>query len=351
MAGVLFPAEARNSSPQLPDRHWGPPSFLFNGYQGLFPGGKAAGHEADHSAPSSAEVKNGGAIPPLRRMSSWHNASFIKRKDNFTVTLRTLEVIYTTWRSRFIDQTMLESCMSKAFCCYKSRCWAELALALCFLNTIYKSTFICGGGVASEVAPDSLGITWGKSCVRMASTWFEPEQFVWLYQLILGSWGPLSSAETVERRMARWSVKRKGYGRTLWIVNDLYYEAFCQRFEVFNKYKFWFHPGQINNRLCRCPNITRAGTCELRWIYQPISIIYYGVSSGWRVGCSSRRVGPTHNTYLLFPPSRANTQHLPTLPAKSGQHTTLTYSSRQKCLGNTSYITIRFQEGNRGSSL
>jgi hypothetical protein len=27
--------------------------------------------EADHSSPSSAEVKNGGAIPPLSLMSSW----------------------------------------------------------------------------------------------------------------------------------------------------------------------------------------------------------------------------------------------------------------------------------------
>jgi hypothetical protein len=30
--------------------------------------------EADHSPPSSAEVKNGGAIPPLPDISSWHGA-------------------------------------------------------------------------------------------------------------------------------------------------------------------------------------------------------------------------------------------------------------------------------------
>jgi hypothetical protein len=34
----------------------------------------AAGRVADHSPPSSAEVKNGGAIPPLPHMSSWHSA-------------------------------------------------------------------------------------------------------------------------------------------------------------------------------------------------------------------------------------------------------------------------------------
>jgi hypothetical protein len=35
------------------------------GTGGSFPGVKWQGHEADHSLPSSAEVKNGGAIPPL----------------------------------------------------------------------------------------------------------------------------------------------------------------------------------------------------------------------------------------------------------------------------------------------
>jgi hypothetical protein len=32
------------------------------------------GREADHSPPTSAEFKNGGAIPPLPYMSSWHSA-------------------------------------------------------------------------------------------------------------------------------------------------------------------------------------------------------------------------------------------------------------------------------------
>jgi hypothetical protein len=32
--------------------------------RGLSPGVKKPGHEADNSPPSSAEVKNGGAIPP-----------------------------------------------------------------------------------------------------------------------------------------------------------------------------------------------------------------------------------------------------------------------------------------------
>jgi hypothetical protein len=41
-----------------PDRPWGPPSHLYNGYH-VFPGGKARpGRDADPSPPSSTEVKN-----------------------------------------------------------------------------------------------------------------------------------------------------------------------------------------------------------------------------------------------------------------------------------------------------
>ena len=39
-----------------PDRPWGPPSLLYNGYR-VFPGGKMRpGRAADHSPPSSASV-------------------------------------------------------------------------------------------------------------------------------------------------------------------------------------------------------------------------------------------------------------------------------------------------------
>jgi hypothetical protein len=44
--------------PLYPERLWGPPSLLFNGYRGPFFGGKARpGRDADHSPPSSAELK------------------------------------------------------------------------------------------------------------------------------------------------------------------------------------------------------------------------------------------------------------------------------------------------------
>jgi hypothetical protein len=58
--GVRFPAEAKHFSSILcPDRLCGPPSLLYNGYRGSFPGGKARpGRDAEHSPPCSAEVVN-----------------------------------------------------------------------------------------------------------------------------------------------------------------------------------------------------------------------------------------------------------------------------------------------------
>jgi hypothetical protein len=53
-------------APHSLDRIWSPSSHLSNGYWGLFPPGlKRLGRKADHALLSSAEIKNGGAIPPL----------------------------------------------------------------------------------------------------------------------------------------------------------------------------------------------------------------------------------------------------------------------------------------------
>jgi hypothetical protein len=40
----------------------------------VLPGVKQQGHEADHSPPSSAKVKNRGAVPSLLHTSSWRGA-------------------------------------------------------------------------------------------------------------------------------------------------------------------------------------------------------------------------------------------------------------------------------------
>jgi hypothetical protein len=61
--------------PQRPEQLLGPTQPPIQRVPGpLSPGVKMPVREADHSPPSSAEVKNGGAIPPLSHMSSWHGA-------------------------------------------------------------------------------------------------------------------------------------------------------------------------------------------------------------------------------------------------------------------------------------
>jgi hypothetical protein len=45
------------SSPERPDRLWGPSSFLFNGYGVLSPGVKQPGRDIYHSPPSIADVE------------------------------------------------------------------------------------------------------------------------------------------------------------------------------------------------------------------------------------------------------------------------------------------------------
>jgi hypothetical protein len=59
--GVRFPAGSKYFSSILCVQTGlcGPPSLLYNGYRGPFPGGKKRpGRDADHSTPSSAEVVN-----------------------------------------------------------------------------------------------------------------------------------------------------------------------------------------------------------------------------------------------------------------------------------------------------
>jgi hypothetical protein len=59
------------SSPPRPERLWGPPSLLSDGYRGLV---KRTGHEADHSPPSKAKVKNAWSYTSALSMSWWHGA-------------------------------------------------------------------------------------------------------------------------------------------------------------------------------------------------------------------------------------------------------------------------------------
>jgi hypothetical protein len=70
--------------------------------------------EADHSPPSSAEVKNGGAIPPLPHIFSYLDAQLMNHKVNFTLFIifgskgphsipGVLSVSYTRYIGKFLD--------------------------------------------------------------------------------------------------------------------------------------------------------------------------------------------------------------------------------------------------------
>jgi hypothetical protein len=76
---LLYPTESRHAlAPTQPPTQWveGPLSSEV----------ERPGREADHSPPSSAEVKNSRAIPSLPHASSWRGAWLLKHRNNFTFT-------------------------------------------------------------------------------------------------------------------------------------------------------------------------------------------------------------------------------------------------------------------------
>jgi hypothetical protein len=76
-AGAILPGKARDFSllhSVQTDYGAHSTSYAMGTGGGLSPGVKRISHEAHHSPPSSAEVKNRGAIPPLSHTSSWHSA-------------------------------------------------------------------------------------------------------------------------------------------------------------------------------------------------------------------------------------------------------------------------------------
>jgi hypothetical protein len=64
-AGVRFPTGAGALDPTQPSIQRVP--------EAISPAGKWRGREADHSNSSTAEVKNGGATPPIPHISSWYS--------------------------------------------------------------------------------------------------------------------------------------------------------------------------------------------------------------------------------------------------------------------------------------
>ena len=76
--GIRIPVgETFFSSPKRTDRLWGPPTVVFNGYQGSFPDVKRPECDVDHSPPSSVDVKKSCAIRllPLYTFMTWKGAN------------------------------------------------------------------------------------------------------------------------------------------------------------------------------------------------------------------------------------------------------------------------------------
>jgi len=89
-----------------PDRPWGPPSLLCNGYR-VFPGGKKRlGRGVDHPPPTSAEFKE---RVELYLYSPW--AFVACSRVNF----------YITVLLGFLVSLIMASCICAETCCSKSR--------------------------------------------------------------------------------------------------------------------------------------------------------------------------------------------------------------------------------------
>jgi hypothetical protein len=70
------------TSPYHPDWPWGPASFLFSEYQGLFPQGRDVKLTTHHQlVPRS---RKHGSKHPLLHTSSWHSAWLVNHRQNFS---------------------------------------------------------------------------------------------------------------------------------------------------------------------------------------------------------------------------------------------------------------------------
>jgi hypothetical protein len=73
------------------------------GISGCFPGVKGPGHEADHSPPSTAEVKNGGAIILLFHTYSYLYLYFDSWAMYYVLTLFQLyAILESMWRKALV---------------------------------------------------------------------------------------------------------------------------------------------------------------------------------------------------------------------------------------------------------
>jgi hypothetical protein len=103
LGGQGFAVRVSFSTQCWPDRFWGLPSLLTNGYRGLFPS-----RYSDYAVKLTTHHK---LVPrsrvhvimyPLSRMSSWRRASFVKHRDNFTFTFYLwFNIIHTVFSQNY----------------------------------------------------------------------------------------------------------------------------------------------------------------------------------------------------------------------------------------------------------
>jgi hypothetical protein len=136
-------------SPQCPDRLCGTPSLVYNEDWKFFSlSVERLGCEANHSPQSSAELKNGGATPPLSHMSSCHSVSLIKHREIFIQNC-----LFSSRHRREILTQDAQKC-NKYFNTYQ-RNWIQIFL-ICYCTTrsvyyctaksLFTSPHICMGG-------------------------------------------------------------------------------------------------------------------------------------------------------------------------------------------------------------
>jgi hypothetical protein len=131
------------SSPQRPDRLWGPLSLLWEGYPGIYPRGKAAG-TSSWSLTSGEEVKNGGVIPPiLIRLHGVVLDQLSTRKTSLFIAINLPVVLYgrEIWFLTLSEEHRLrvwEQGAEKNICTKKEMKWQEIGE-----NCIMKNLITC----------------------------------------------------------------------------------------------------------------------------------------------------------------------------------------------------------------
>jgi hypothetical protein len=108
---------------------------------------KRPGCVVDHSPPTCAEVKKGGAVPPFPRTPSWRSAPLITQRGNFILPFLLLDCFETdTDCEHFVrgESLNLALCILPSKIIYKiTLCFLEVIFLLPPLLLPWRITFCC----------------------------------------------------------------------------------------------------------------------------------------------------------------------------------------------------------------